>query len=1090
VHNITDFSLHIRANKFNPPRLGTQKILVRSPLIRKYFTDQSWQFTIIEAQPGQGKTTTAIQYLSQADSQYLWYQVGPEDRDPLYFISALFEGLLRTFPEFSSPRAAALLQRAELSPADGVSFVNLILADLQRVLAGECTFVFDDLHLMAESGPSLAIVDYILETAPDNFSFVILSRKPLNFSSKRLRYGSSTLFLGNDDLAFSLAETGELLEIIRQRPTDPRVAARLAHQSGGWVMGLVLAAGSRTGCDLVLVPGRAETDDLLMTYFEEEFFAQLNPDQQQLLLRLSLLDDIVVELGREITGEPETGAMLLQLMDENCFIRSQDDNATLFSIHHLFLELLRSKAEQLLDKELQQTILAQAASYCLQRDLLGPGLHYLLRAEAFADLEEQLSSRGMEMVFMNRLPTLASILENIPDERIAASPWFSLFCGFVVQKSDPGRSQAMFAQARSLFQGTGHSMGELVTLGELIFFHVLLQPDSSRCLEYLHDADILFARCGAELPSFCRANTAKNIGIGFFYFLNDFERALDYTRIAETEAVTTGSPSQLLEILVSRGIIHLYRGEFKVASAVAERIYSIMSNSSCGMRGRMAGMYFLFQMLHLQGDHRGYHRYKQVLEQTIDPQQFSVTLLHAYITLYDIYIAVAEGHQDQALALIAAHADKGFFQMVCHLKQEMLAARTLILAQDGRFDAEGRRFIDTILPFAGKDTAPLNRLKLLLPLAMASAAGGEPAVARTLADRTIALARKSGIVLFECYGCLLRAYLATLDDAVESARDDLHAALHYMQVNGVSHIRCFTPVELSAVLQLAVTLDVHTDFIRQLAGDSLGLAIRDDGEVVPLLFITTLGDFELSIQGYPVARGTDLTTIQRQLLGLLISRPRLEISEQQAQLILWPNVPAVKGRNRFDALLFRLRKALAVLLGKYPVKNYLVFEKGILSLRNCRIDAREFSRCVQQGLVHGLKDQWWQAGNRLDSALELWAGPFSEDLLPGDESVDYGRELLQQLTTLGLSWCPALEENGRPDKAIAIAEKIVKETSHDEQMVHLLYELYLRNNEPVQAKKLYARYEEVLQSNDYPDAEIQHLLKQISIAAEPKCRHG
>jgi hypothetical protein len=53
-------------------------------------------------------------------------------------------------------------------------------------------------------------------------------------------------------------------------------------------------------------------------------------------------------------------------------------------------------------------------------------------------------------------------------------------------------------------------------------------------------------------------------------------------------------------------------------------------------------------------------------------------------------------------------------------------------------------------------------------------------------------------------------------------------------------------------------------------------------------------------------------------------------------------------------------------------------------------------------------------------------------------------------------------------------------------MVHLLYELYLRNNEPVQAKKLYARYEEILQSNDYPDAEIRQLLDQISESVEPR----
>jgi DNA-binding SARP family transcriptional activator len=166
-------------------------------------------------------------------------------------------------------------------------------------------------------------------------------------------------------------------------------------------------------------------------------------------------------------------------------------------------------------------------------------------------------------------------------------------------------------------------------------------------------------------------------------------------------------------------------------------------------------------------------------------------------------------------------------------------------------------------------------------------------------------------------------------------------------------------------------------------------------------------------------------------------------------------------------------------LGENPVQDYLVIEKGILSLRNCRIDAREFSRCVQQGLNHGRNRQWWQAGLFLDRALETWNGPFCDHLLPGDEPVDYGRELLHQLKSLGLAWCPVLNATGHQDKALEIAEKIVPEAPHDEQMVHLLYTLYLRNKTPGQAKDLYGRYEQLLQCSGYSEAEIQQLLDRL-----------
>jgi len=97
--------LQIPANKYQAPRSAQKKTLIRQRLVDEYLTTPSdYQYFFMEAQAGQGKTTTAVQFLSHLAIPYVWYQITPEDTDPLYFISALYEGINRSVQGFSNTR--------------------------------------------------------------------------------------------------------------------------------------------------------------------------------------------------------------------------------------------------------------------------------------------------------------------------------------------------------------------------------------------------------------------------------------------------------------------------------------------------------------------------------------------------------------------------------------------------------------------------------------------------------------------------------------------------------------------------------------------------------------------------------------------------------------------------------------------------------------------------------------------------------------------------------------------------------------------------------------------------------------------------
>ena len=1034
---------HIPANKFHPPRMAEDRMLVRSELLKEQLSStEPYQYVFLEAQAGQGKTTTAIQLINHTGAARFWYQVGTEDRDPLFFYAALLQGMSQTVPGFSCPELEALLQGGEVTQADISRPINLLLTELERTLETGCTLVFDDLHLLEGSDHVLAIIDYILETAPPTLSFILLSRRPVALKSKKLRYGGSTLYLSNEDLAFSQQEVGALLSLLHGQPMDNTSAANLLAQTGGWVMAVALAArGRREGAGLIPID-ISRRNDRLLTYLEEELFDGLSEELQLLLVKLSLLDVIVVELAQSVTGLTDISTILQQLMEDNCFVRSLDNDATQFSFHHHFRSLLRLKAEKMLPEDVYEDILLQGAIFSLEKEnMLAAGMHYLLRARSYPELERLCSRRSMELVSMNRLVTIASILENIPADIVENSAWLSFLNGLTLRQHDPPKSLHWLIRSRSRFQEEKDHKGELLCLGELIFHHLVLIPDHESCTDYLNDAAGLFEEHGQELPSHCRANTAKNISSGFFYYRGDFNGAINYSLKGERAALEVCATGQLLENLVCRGFSYIFLGEFQRALDVAEQIYSILVKTSCGLFSLLIGHCFLFQMLYAQGDFQSYRRLKRRPLGGFEIDEINGTLAHGAITLYDVCMAIAGGDNDRALELINGNMEKGVFHVTSEAKNELLAIKVLILALSGRFISEGRELAEFLVADIGNEQrSPGYRLRLLGPISLSFALGGELKQARSYMELLFASIDQA--VAFEMDARLIRIILATLDNNRETLTDDLSFVLEKLQKQKDNYSRWFPPSHLSVVLKLAVEHDIYREFARQLAAEHLGLVLTDNGDSIPLMRVKILGSFEIHLEGKLIGTASDFTLTQRQLLGLIMSQPRQQVSREQIQLLFWPDSSPEKGRNRFDVLLTRFRKSLAKLLKETgcKAKDYLSLKNGVLSLQNCTIDALYFNDLVRRGMALGRDNKWWQAGNCFLSALEQWPGPFAAELLFVEQSYQFADELNNNMRKIALSWCPALVKNGQREEALRVARLVQKENP-DPEILDLLERL-------------------------------------------------
>lgn len=199
-HLFNEIRARIPANKFYPPVLDPTQYLPRKRLLQELLQGKgrNSKIILIEAQAGQGKTTLVAQYLEWVNAPFAWYQVGPEDGDPVLFLTALLSCLMNALPGFRSPLLEEMIEKGEVSFLELPRFANILLGDLDGFLKNDFQVVFDDLHLLEDSEASIALLGYLLETAPPRLRFVLVARRPVSLDMPILKYGRQTLAIGNE----------------------------------------------------------------------------------------------------------------------------------------------------------------------------------------------------------------------------------------------------------------------------------------------------------------------------------------------------------------------------------------------------------------------------------------------------------------------------------------------------------------------------------------------------------------------------------------------------------------------------------------------------------------------------------------------------------------------------------------------------------------------------------------------------------------------------------------------------------------------------------------------------------------------------
>jgi LuxR family maltose regulon positive regulatory protein len=352
---------------------------------------------------GYGKTHAVYSFVRKYKILTSWIQLSERDNIRDRFWENFIAGVTLV-----NQKAAVRLAKIEFPETERQFERYMTIPRMETPSDMKCIFVYDDFHLIHDKAVLRFMEGSITSNFP-NITSIIISRSepPLNLV-KLLSKG----LLGRiteDDLRFSREEMVEYFRIQDIKPS-PRAISSIYHDTEGWAFAIHLAGlslkNASPGADYVPQAMRSNIFKLI----ESEIITVISGELRKFLIKLSLIDHLIPELLQKIAA----GRPLIEEMEQiSSFIRF-DTYLNAYRIHHLLLEYLTGKQQELSGEE-QREVYEQAAGWCVQNSQKLDAINYYEKAGDYARLIDVVYT--LPLVMPNRTAQmLLEILNRAPPE--------------------------------------------------------------------------------------------------------------------------------------------------------------------------------------------------------------------------------------------------------------------------------------------------------------------------------------------------------------------------------------------------------------------------------------------------------------------------------------------------------------------------------------------------------------------------------------------------------------------------------------------------------------------------------------------------
>ncbi len=414
----------------NPQKYKTEKLVPinlpeicapRALLMDVYRKASEKRCIYIHAPAGSGKTVSTLLWLRESEYKTIWIGLDAYDNTLAGFYRVFCMALFSAVPH--KENLAELIKAPEFS----ASSVEYTIEIISLLSFEDCKYalVLDDFHLITNKEIIKSLI-YAFKRLPLSFTIMVLSRSELPEAFSQYKESGKIACIGADEQAFKGYEIRQHFANYGRFITE-REAEGVCALTEGWAIAVNALAMSGD-----FYPGEKSPGNPLRKYIKAQIWDKLDRDLCLFMLQTAVVDKFSAELCRQITENPESRQILLQLLGENMFLSRREAE---YRYHNLFLDFLREELSEETEID-RQALYQRAADYYFDSGDFFNALCFYIKcnfgkgiADAlyhFMKFNAQSSSEMSKVYFINKLP--AETLEQNPCLYVSCA-WCALLFG-------------------------------------------------------------------------------------------------------------------------------------------------------------------------------------------------------------------------------------------------------------------------------------------------------------------------------------------------------------------------------------------------------------------------------------------------------------------------------------------------------------------------------------------------------------------------------------------------------------------------------------------------------------------------------------
>jgi LuxR family maltose regulon positive regulatory protein len=415
-------------SKLHPPGAGPGAV-VRPALLEQLEDNPAVRLVLVVAPAGWGKTTLLRDWREAGRvGRTGWLSLDAGDNDPVRFWGHAIAALRTVLPGLALTDAA--LRAPGTSVADSV--LPLLINEVAE-LSMPVALVLDDFHLVANK-EIVHAMGFLLEHLPPTLRLVIASRADAPLPTARLRARGELVEVRADDLRFTEAEAGVLLNDAMGLGLAGADVAALQRRTEGWPAGLYLAGLSLRGSanPSGFVTAFAGDDRQIVDYLASEVLEGLPAQLRSFLLRTSVLGRLCGPLCDAVTGQGGSQRVLEEIERSNLFLVPLDTTRHWYRYHHLFAALLRSELART-EPGVVGLLHRRAAAWHREFGTVSEAVDHAISAGDVTDARELIAAQWNVYFNEGLVSTVDAWLDRLPGEVVVEDARLCLIRAWVAR---------------------------------------------------------------------------------------------------------------------------------------------------------------------------------------------------------------------------------------------------------------------------------------------------------------------------------------------------------------------------------------------------------------------------------------------------------------------------------------------------------------------------------------------------------------------------------------------------------------------------------------------------------------------------------